>query len=37
MLVAAKRETVIEGISIINSPTSKIFQAHVLIHTGGII
>ena len=31
MWVVAKRETVIEGINIINSPASKIFQAHVLL------
>jgi len=36
MRVASKWETVIEGINIINSPASKIFQAHVLNHTGGI-
>jgi len=37
MWVAAKPETVIEGINIINSPASKIFQAHILTRTGGII
>jgi len=37
MWVAAKRETAIEGINIINSPASKIFQAHILTRTGGII
>jgi len=37
MWVAAKRETITEGINIINSPASKIFQAHVLTLTGGII
>jgi len=37
MWVAAKRETVIEGINIINSPASKIFQAHVLTRTGETI
>ena len=37
MWVAAKRVTVIEGINIINSPASKIFQAHILTRTGGII
>jgi len=37
MWVAAKRETVIEGINIINSPASKTFQAHVLTRTGGIV
>ena len=36
MWVAPKRETVIEGIHIINSPASKVFQAHVLTRTGGI-
>ena len=35
--VAAKQETVIEGINIINSSASKIFQAHVFTRTGGII
>jgi len=37
MWVAAEQETVIEGINIINSSASKIFQAHVLTRTGGII
>jgi len=37
MWVAAKRETVIEGTIIINSPASKLFQVHVLTRTGGII
>jgi len=37
MLVAAKRETVIEGINITNSPASKLFQAHVLTRTVEII
>jgi len=47
MWVVAKRETVVEGINVlktvveginvINSPASKLFQAHVLTCTGGII
>jgi len=37
MWVAAKRETVIEGINIRNSPASKLFQAHVLTRTGEIV
>jgi len=37
MWVAAKRETVIEGINIMNSLASKLFQAHVLTRTGEII
>jgi len=36
MWVAANRETVIERINIINSPTNKIFQAHVLTRIWGI-
>ena len=36
MWVAANRETVIEGMNIINYQTSKIFQARVLTRTGGI-
>jgi len=36
MWVAPKRETVIGGINIINSPAIKIFQVHVLTRTGGI-
>ena len=37
MWVAAKQETVIEGINIINSSATKFFQAHVFTRTGGII
>ena len=37
MWVVAKRETVVEGINIINPPASKIFQTHVLTRTGGIM
>jgi len=37
MWVAAKQETVIEGINILNSSASKILQAHVFTRTGGII
>jgi len=37
MWVASKRETATEGINIINSPASKIFQVHVLTRSGGII
>ena len=37
MWVAAKQETVIEGINSINSSASKFFQAHVFTRTGGII
>jgi len=37
MWVAAKQETVIKGTISINSPASKLFQAHILTRTGGII
>ena len=37
MWVAAKWETVIEGINIMNSPASKLFEAHDITRTGEII